>query len=299
MDRFKEIESFVALAVHGSLSAVARAEGVTPAIVGRRLDALEARLGVKLATRSTRRISLTAEGEAFLEQCQRILADLASAESTASQGRTHAAGHLKLTAPAGFGRRHIAPIVQRFLMTHEQVSVSLELTDRLVDMATEGFDCAIRFGEPADTTLVAIRLAENRRVLVASPDYLSAHGMPQTPQELVSHECLALSHQRGWLLRDTPSATRASLVRVRARFTCSDGAVLHEWARAGLGIAWRSGWEVWEDIRDGTLVPLLDEYAADPTPIYALIQGGGATTLRLRHLLDVIKTTLPQALAAQ
>ncbi|MFT4172139.1 MAG: LysR family transcriptional regulator [Rhodocyclaceae bacterium] len=296
MDRFKEIESFVALALHGSLSAVARAEGVTPAIVGRRLDGLESRLGVKLAARSTRRITLTAEGEAFLEQCQRILADLASAESTASQGRTHAAGHLKLTAPAGFGRRHIAPILREFLVTHAQVSMSLELTDRLVDMAAEGFDCAIRFGEPADSALVAIRLAENRRVLVASPAYLAAHGTPATPAELAGHACLALSHQRGWLLRETPTG-RAGLVRVRARFTCSDGAVLREWAQAGMGIAWRSGWEVSEDIRDGTLVPLLDAYAAEPIPIYALIQGGGATTLRLRHLLDAIKTALPAALA--
>lgn len=298
MDRFKEIETFVALAQHGSLSAVARTEGVTPAIIGRRLDALEGRLGVKLVARTTRRLSLTAEGEGFLEHCQRILADLASAETTASEGRTRAAGHLKLTAPAGFGRRHIAPIVQRFLVEHQQVSVSLELTDRLVDVAAEGFDCAIRFGKPADAALVAVRLAENRRVLVASPGYLARHGTPEAPQALAAHDCLVLSHQRGWQLRPAPNA-QPTVMRVRSRFQCSDGAVLREWATAGLGIAWRSWWEVWEDVRAGNLVCLLDDFAPPPVPIYALLQPGGTSTLRLRLLLDAIRQALPQALSAQ
>lgn len=291
MDRFKEISCFVAIARLGSLSAVAREEGVTPAMIGRRLDALEKRLGTRLLIRSTRRLALTTEGQGFLEQCQRILSDLANAETTASQGRTHPVGHLKITAPAGFGRRHIAPIVQRFLATHNKVSVNLELTDRIVDLAAEGFDCAVRFGEPADESLVAIRLAENRRVLVASPGYLARRGTPGSPAELNHHDCLLLSHQRGWLLRSTPEAA-PQLYRLRSRFECSDGAVLREWALAGLGIAWRSMWEVRDDLKFGQLCSLLDAHAAPATPIYALLQQSGVNTLRVRLLVDQLKREL-------
>lgn len=291
MDRFKEISCFVAVARSGSLSAVAREEGVTPAVIGRRLDALERRLGVRLLTRSTRRLALTAEGQGFLEECQRILSDLASAETIASQGRTRAVGHLKITAPAGFGRRHVAPIVERFLATHNEVSVNLELTDRIVDLAAEGFDCAIRFGEPPDSGLVAFRLAENRRVLVASPAYFARRGQPASPAELGDHDCLLLSHQRGWLLRPSPGATAHNL-RLSSRFQCSDGAVLREWAMAGLGIAWRSMWEVEADLAAGTLRTTLDEFAAPPISIFAILSPAAVGTHRMRLFADALREGL-------
>jgi len=193
MDKFKQLESFVSVAARGSLTAAARAEGVAPAVMGRRIDALEERLGVKLLVRTTRRITLTPEGSAFLESCQRLLSDLASAESGVSAGGLRASGHLRMTAPAGFGRRHVAPLVPGYLAAHPDVKLSLNLSDRVIDIVHEGVDCAVRVGDLQDSSLVSVRLADNRRLCVAAPDYLERAGMPQHPTDLVRHECLILS----------------------------------------------------------------------------------------------------------
>src|ERR1700740_1704459 len=158
MDRFKQIETFVSVAARGSLSAAAQAEGVAPAIMGRRLDALEERLGVKLLVRTTRRITLTHEGSAFLEDCQRLLTDLGNAEASVSAGGVKASGHLRVTAPAGFGRPHVAPLGPKFRDLHAAVTISLNLSDRGVDLAAEGYDCAVRVGDLADSSLVSVRL---------------------------------------------------------------------------------------------------------------------------------------------
>src|SRR5436190_14130069 len=164
MDRLKQIESFVAVAGRGSLTAAAQIEGIAPAVIGRRLDALEERLGVKLLVRTTRRITLTHEGSAFLEDCQRLLADMANAEASVSAGGVKASGHLRITSPAGFGRRHVAPLVPRFLELHADVTISLNLSDRVIDLAGEGYDCAVRVGDLADSSLISVRLADNRRL---------------------------------------------------------------------------------------------------------------------------------------
>ena len=184
MSRLKQIETFVSVANRGSLTAAATAEGIAPGVVSRRLDALEARLGVKLLLRTTRRVTLTFEGSAYLEDCQRILRELGDAEASVSLGGVKARGHLRLSAPAGFGRRHVAPLIMQFLDANPEVTVNLDLSDRLVDLVNEGVDCAIRVGELTDSSLVSIRLAENRRVVVASPDYLARHGTPQTLADL-------------------------------------------------------------------------------------------------------------------
>src|SRR3954470_4346885 len=205
MDKLKQLESFVSVATRGSLTAAARAEGVAPAIMGRRLDALEERLGVKLLVRTTRRITLTHEGSAFLEDCHRLLADISNAEASVSAGSIAASGHLRITAPAGFGRRHVAPLVPRFRAAHPDVTVSLNLSDRVIDIAAEGYDCAVRVGDLPDSSLVSLRLADNRRLCVATPEYLRRHGTPLHPSDLARHDCLTLSSAasktRGWAFR--------------------------------------------------------------------------------------------------
>ena len=212
MDKLKAFESFVSVATKGSLTAAAKAEGVAPAIMGRRLDALEEHLGVKLLVRTTRRITLTHEGSAFLEDCQRLLADVANAEASVSEGGVKASGHLRITAPAGFGRRHVAPLVPRFRELHPEVTISLNLSDRVVDLAGEGFDCAVRVGDMPDSSLVSVRLADNRRLCVATPRYLQQHGTPQHPAELARFDCLTLSSDasqtRGWAFRVPRNAHR-------------------------------------------------------------------------------------------
>src|SRR5688572_12161673 len=258
MDRLKQIESFVAVATKGSLTAAAHAEGVAPAVIGRRIDALDERLGAKLLVRTRRRITLTHEGSACLEDAQRVLAELANAEATVSAGGVKASGHLRVTAPAGFGRRHVAPLVPRFLTAHPDVSVSLDLSDRVVDIVNEGFDCAVRVGDLPDSSLVSLRLADNRRLCVASPHYLKRAGTPRHPSDLARHDCLPLSsdasQSRGWTFTVDGQVTH---LRPHGRLDCSDGQVLHDWCVQGLGIAWRSTWEVEHDIAAGTLVTVL------------------------------------------
>jgi DNA-binding transcriptional LysR family regulator len=292
MDRFKQLETFVSVAQRGSLSAAAQVEGVAPAIIGRRIDALEERLGVKLLMRTTRRVSMTPEGVAFLEDAQRILNDLGNAEASVSLGGLKASGQLRISAPAGFGRRHVAPLVPAFHALYPEVTVSLDLTDRIVDLINEGIDLAVRIGHLDSSTLVGVRLAENRRVVVASPRYLERHGLPTHPAELVHHRCLTFgntgSQSRGWqFLIDGQSTS----VRVGGPMECSDGAVLHQWALAGHGLAWRSMWEVAEDIARGRLVPLLQPFSVPDNAIHAVVPQRRHLPLRVRLFVDFLKQT--------
>ncbi|MBS0453353.1 MAG: LysR family transcriptional regulator [Proteobacteria bacterium] len=314
MDRLKQLESFVAIATRGSLTAAAKAEGVAPAIMGRRLDGLEQRLGVKLLVRTTRRISLTHEGSAFLEECQRLLVELANAEASVSAGRVKASGHLRVTAPAGFGRRHVAPLVPRFHALHPEVTISLNLSDRVIDVAGENFDCAVRVGDMPDSSLVSMRLADNRRRCVATPAFLRRHGTPQHPSDLSRFACLTLSSDasqtRGWAFRVPRTAqgrnhegalSGAGVDEVEVDFEvihlkptgpldCSDGQVLHDWCLAGHGIAWRSTWEVEAEIDAGLLIPVLEEFAAPPNGIYAVFPQRKHLPLRVRLWLDFLKS---------
>jgi len=312
MDKLKQMESFVSVATRGSLTAAAHAEGVAPAIMGRRLDALEERLGVKLLVRTTRRISLTHEGSAFLEDCQRLLTDVANAEASVSAGGVKASGHLRITAPAGFGRRHVAPLVPKFRELHADVTISLNLSDRVVDIAGEGYDCAVRVGDMPDSSLVSVRMADNRRLCVATPDFLKRHGTPLVPQDLTRFDCLVLSSDasqtRGWAFRVPRNAqgrqhesaltgaasvkddsTEVMHLRPSGPMDCSDGQVLHNWCLAGHGIAWRSSWEVEEEIAEGRLVAVLEEFAAPPNGIYAVFPQRKHLPLRVRLWVDFLK----------
>ena len=290
MDRFKEIESFVAVAIRGSLSGAAQLQGVAPAMISRRLDALESRLGVKLLTRTTRRISLTFEGSSFLEDCQRILHHMRDAEASVSAGGLKASGHLRMTAPAGFGKRHVAPLIPGFVTEHRELSISLELSDRLADMVNEGFDLAVRIGTLNDSNLIAVKLAEMQRVVVASPDYLKRRGTPKHPSDLLKHDCLTFGNSgnqaRGWeFLIDQKLQT----IRVQGPLECNDGAVLLDWAIAARGIAWRSMWEVGESLSKGQLVSILDAFRAPEHGIYAVVTQMRHMPLRTRLLIDYLK----------
>jgi DNA-binding transcriptional LysR family regulator len=275
--------------------------------MGRRLDALEERLGVKLLMRTTRRITLTHEGSAFLEDCQRLLADLANAEASVSAGGVKASGHLRITAPAGFGRRHVAPLIPKFYEMHPEVTISLNLSDRVVDIAGEGFDCAVRVGDMPDSSLVSVRMADNRRLCVATPSYLARHGTPQTPAELSRFHCLTLSSDasqtRGWAFKlpvvnqgaapfKEGAGHRAGEVvymKPGGPLDCSDGQVLYEWCLAGYGIAWRSTWEVEAEIASGQLVAVLESFAAPPNGIYAVFPQRKHLPLRVRLWIDFLK----------
>ncbi len=294
MGQFRQISTFVEVVARGSLSAAARAEGIAPAMIGRRLDALEARLGVKLLQRTTRRLVLTDEGAAFLEDCQRILAELEEAEAAVAARSTSATGHLLVSAPAGFGRQHVAPLLPSFLAEHRDLTVNLNLSDRVVDLVGEGVDVAIRIASLGDSNLVGVKLANNQRVVVATPGYLKRHGRPETLADLARHNCLAISSegsQRGWTFREN---NRIVTLKVTGNMVCNDGAVLHEWALAGRGLAWRSMWEVGSQIASGELCTVLDRYAAPGNDVYAVFAQRRHLPLRIRAFVDFLRRAYAQ-----
>lgn len=292
MGQFRQISTFVEVVARGSLSAAARAEGIAPAMIGRRLDALEARLGVKLLQRTTRKLVLTDEGAAFLEDCQRILGELEEAEAAVSERSARATGHLLVSAPAGFGRLHVAPLLPSFLAEHRELTVNLNLNDRVVDVIGEGVDVAIRIASLLDSSLVGVKLADNQRVVVAAPSYLKRHGTPQTLADLARHNCLAISSegsQRGWTFRDNGDKGKSVTLKVGGNMVCNDGAVLHDWALAGKGLAWRSMWEVGAQIEAGRLRTVLDQYAAPGSDIYAVFAQRRHLPLRVRAFVDFLR----------
>ena len=294
MDQFRQISTFVEVVARGSLSAAARAEGIAPAMIGRRLDALETRLGVKLLQRTTRKLALTNEGAAFLEDCQRILGELAEAESSVAERSARASGHLLVSAPAGFGRQHVAPLLPSFLAEHRDVSVNLNLNDRLVDVVGEGVDVAIRIASLSDSSLIGVKLADNQRVLVGSPAYLKRHGTPHTLADLAKHNCLAISSegsQRGWTFLENGKQVTLKLA---GNMVCNDGEVLHDWALAGKGLAWRSMWEVGPEILAGRLCTVLDHHAAPGNDIHAVFAQRRHLPLRIRAFVDFLRHTYNQ-----
>ena len=294
MGQFRQISTFVEVVARGSLSAAARAEGIAPAMIGRRLDALEARLGVKLLQRTTRKLALTDEGTAFLEDCQRILAELEEAESAVAERSARATGHLMISAPAGFGRQHVAPLLPSFLAEHQDLTATLNMTDRVTDIVGEGIDVAIRIASLADSSLVSVKLADNERVVVAAPSYLKRHGTPETLADLARHNCLAISSegsQRGWTFRENGKNV---VLKVGGNMGCNDGQVLHEWALAGKGLAWRSMWEVGSEIEAGKLRTVLTDFAAPGNDIHAVFAQRRHLPLRVRAFVDFLRRAYAQ-----
>mgnify|MGYP001558071861 CR=1 FL=1 len=258
-DSLYEMSVFSKVVAAGSLSAAARDLGVSTAVVSRRLATLEARLGVRLVNRTTRRLALTDEGASYQEACVRILAEVEDADAAAAAQRVEPQGILKVALPASFGHKHIAPLIPPFVARYPKIQLALSLSDRTVNMIEEGYDLAIRIGELEDSSLAARKLAPNRRVVCASPGYLAQHPAPRTPDDLQRHNCLTANDlQMNWEYKG-PDGQRG-VVRVSGRYACDNWEVLREWAMAGLGVALKSTWDVRRQLGDGLLVPLLPGY---------------------------------------
>ena len=254
-----EMSVFAKVVATGSLSAAARDLGVSTAVVSRRLAALEARLGVRLVNRTTRRLALTDEGAGYHEACARILAEIEDADAAAAARRVEPQGVLKVALPAAFGHLHIAPLIPPFAARYPKIQLALSLSDRTVNLIEEGYDVAIRIGELEDSSLAARKLPPNRRVVCASPAYLRRHEAPRRPEDLQAHNCLTTTDlQMTWEYKG-PDGKRGT-VRVSGDYACDNWEVLREWAMAGLGVALKSTWDVRRQLEDGTLVPLLPGY---------------------------------------
>jgi len=290
MDRLKALQTFLDVAKTESLSAVARDEGVTPAMVGRRIDQLEEQLNVKLFKRSTRKITLTPEGVSFHEDVRNILNELRAAEESLTAGARSATGRLIVSAPTAFGRKHIAPHLPAFVDAHPNLNVTLQLSERIVDLKNERVDLAIRIADLKNADLIATKLAANHRVVVGAPEYFKRHGKPVMLADLAKHNCLVTATEEGlsdnWTFRD---GTHNVTVKVGGHLHCNDGEVLTRWALAGHGLAWRSAWEVSEEIDKGRLVEVLPKFAAQGTDIYAVYPDRKFLPAKVRLFIDFMK----------
>src|SRR5574343_183768 len=271
MNRDSELAFFCQLVKQGSLAATARELNLTPPAVSRRLSQLEERLGVRLLNRTTRRISLTNEGEVYFANAQRILSDIDEMERLVSSSRAAPKGLLRVNAPLGFGRSYIGPAISAFSKTYPDVEVQLHLTDRPVSLPDEAIDVSIRFGDLPDSRLIAKKVAANRRLLVASPAYLRAAGQPAYPHDLTQHQCIVLRQNEAaygnWRLS---RGKQTDTIKVHGKLSTNDGEVALNWALEGHGILMRAEWDVAKYLRSGRLRQVLTEHETPPADIHAV-----------------------------
>ncbi|MGX9962963.1 LysR substrate-binding domain-containing protein [Roseomonas sp. F4] len=276
------------IAQAGSLSAAAGALGITPAAASRRLAVLEARLGLRIFARTTRRLRMTAEGEAFLPHVDRILAATAEAEAALPGGSFALAGTLRLTAPATFGRKVLAPILAELMAAHPGLRLDLLLTDSLVDLVAAGCDAAVRIAPLTGQTLTARRLAHSRRLLCAAPAYLERCGMPANRQALLRHDALLLEGVDGWALVPEGGGP-AERVRPVPRMLSNSNEALREACLSGLGIGLHSSWDVGEHLRRGELVALPAALGVpEQLGIWLVFPGSAAAPARVRALTELL-----------
>jgi len=285
MSRFDDLEVFSKVVTAGSMTGAARELGVSPAVISKRLQRLEARLGSRLLNRTTRQISLTEAGETYHATVVEILAGLEEAESALSTGAKDARGVLKISAPTTFGRMHIAPNIVRFMNANSNLKLNIELSDEYVDIVSSGFDLAIRIGDLPDSTLVAKKLAPVRRVLCASPKYIKKHGEPKTLEELANHALIASHNQGPWKLEGNGDVV---YYRPESTLQTNSSEVVREMVLAGLGIAMRSTWDIGAELSEGKLMQVMPDYSTKSLGIYAVYPSRNYLPAKVRFFVDYL-----------
>ncbi len=280
------MQTFVRIVDGGSLSAAARSLGVSLPAVVRTLAALEEHLGTRLLNRTTRRIGLTDAGGEYYQRSRQLLGEFEEAELAVSSAKSRPAGTLAVTAPVLFGRFNVVPILAEYRRRFPEVGVRLLLLDRNVNLLEEGIDVAVRIGHLADSSLVATRLAEVRRVAYASPKYLRRRGTPKHPRELAAHDCLSLtalsSGGDAWRFRDNG---RAFDVKLRPRFVSNSGDAVIAMAEGGQGIGIALSYQIERQLAQRKLVPVLESFAPEPLPVSAVYPHGRLTAAKVREFI--------------
>ncbi|HET6620668.1 MAG TPA: LysR family transcriptional regulator [Dongiaceae bacterium] len=284
-----DLAIFVRVVELGSLSAAGRDMRLSAAVVSNRIARLEKDVGTRLLNRTTRHVSLTEDGARYYEHCVVILNELEQAESALDAITAEPRGPIKVTMPSVFGRLHVAPHVPRFLEKHPQMQVRLHLTDTLVDLIQERIDLAIRIAELTDSTAIVRKLAPNRRLIVASPEYLKRRGTPKAPEDLLDHNCLLLrfpgSKQYRWTVQGPDGPIT---LRVTGNMDSNSGGALRDWCLAGHGLALKSLWEIVDDLNEGRLLPVLTDYPPPGHAIYALYPHSQHAPPRVRVFIDFL-----------
>jgi DNA-binding transcriptional LysR family regulator len=296
MDRIEAMETLLAVVRAGSLSAASRELRTPIATVSRHISELEARLGTRLLTRTTRSVTLTDAGEAYAAACRHILERVEEAERAASGEYRAPRGELTVTATMMLGRRYLTPIATDFLGAYPDIVLHLRLSDRALDLHQEHVDIAVRLGPLAESSLIARRIGEVHRVLAASPEYLARRGTPQTPADLARHDCLDFTGFRRFSAWDLSPDGEAAPVRPRLSIDAAEPLV--DAAIAGAGIVGLFSFHLAAAIRAGQLVPLLRDVAAPPLPVHLVYVGGGPLPLKVRAFLDFAAPRLKAALDA-
>ena len=291
-DRARALELFATVMREGSFSGAGRVLGLTPSAVARSLDRIEARLGVRLLLRSTRALTATAEGQAYLQMARRILADLDDAEQQiADQGAPR--GRLRISAALSHGRLCIVPLLGEFARLYPHILVDFALTDTIADVAAGQADVAIRFGPLGDSLLTARKLGESRRVIVAAPDYLARCGMPMRPEDLHQHNCINFNFRRVEPVWPFRVEGRDVTLSVKGNIEANNGETLGQLAAAGVGIARVGAFSVVDDIAAGRLIAVLDDFnPGDVELIHAVFVGGGNMPARVRVFVDFLAARL-------
>ena len=289
MDRFEALRAFAQVVENGSFARAAEKLGQSTSATSRYVADLEAHLQTRLLNRTTRKVSLTESGRAFYERSVQLLGDLAEAEQEASRAAVVPRGTIRLTTSVNFGVRHVGPAIAEFLERHSEVRFDVSLSDRFVDLVEEGFDLAVRIGAPGAQNLVARKLGETRLVPCASPEYLKRHGTPRAPEDLASHNCFTYEYvtpHNLWRFRD-PSGDERS-VRIAGNLHSNNGDILAEVAAQGAGIVFEPAFIVGPEIRAGRLVPLLQDFAPLPVPIYAVYPSRKHLSAKVRLFVDFL-----------
>jgi DNA-binding transcriptional LysR family regulator len=290
MDRLDSLESFVAVVEAGQFSIAAERLGVGKSVVSRRVSELEAHLGARLLQRTTRRLSLTDAGREFYPRALQLLEDLAEAEQSVSSGQQSLSGRIRLATPLTFGLLHLAPALHSYMEAHPGVILDLDMDDAQVNLIQEGVDLALRIGRLEDSSMIALPLAPIRSVIVASPDYLSRYGEPDTPEALSRHRCLCYSNlpeAQKWRLID--SAGKSSVVNVDARLLANNGDLLLASAAAGLGICLSPSFIAYRAIDEGRLQPILRDYHMPVATAYAVYPSRRFVPARVRALVAFLQ----------
>lgn len=289
MDKFLEMRAFVAVVESGSFVGASDALNTSKASVSRQVAELEQRLAVRLLNRTTRRLSLTDEGQLFYARCTELLGGLEEAESELNLRSGEPSGLLRVSAPVTFGITHLAPLWGRFLEQHPKVSMEVTLSDRTVDLVEDGFDLAVRISRSPHPTLIARRLASSRMVLCASPGYLQRRGTPTSPQDIAEHNVISYTY---WSSRDEWEFIRPDgkieVVRTRTRLHANSGDTCVAAALQDQGIVLQPDFLVYEALRQGTLQQLLPDYQTVELGIYAIYNSRRQLPLKLRCLVDFL-----------
>ncbi len=299
MDRLEAMSILVASADAGSFSAAGRQLGVPLPTISRKVADLEAHLNTQLLVRSTRKLSLTEAGLAYVAACKRILEQVDEAESQASGEYIVPRGTLTMTAPIVFGRLHVVPVVNEFLAHFPQINVHLTLSDHTINIVDEHIDLAVRVGALPDSTLVATKVGEIRRVVCGSPDYFAAHGVPKTPDDLADHMCVtftALASGMTWIFNPRGKPTKGVRPYCRLKINTAEAAI--DAAIAGVGVTNVLSYQVARAVAAGKLKLVLQDYEPDPIPVHLMHAGQTILPLKLRRFTEFAASRLRKSLAA-